>query len=160
MGIQSRNPETQQWELQYQEDRCGSTDYVSAAYNTLNFQGWERYIKVVDAVLAQAKASGLDVEVLDYYNEMNLDLLPVQGRLIYDNTPGRQYDDACRIAGPDNPRWVNSAASRNAALPALATTSAETPDSSRNSASSPPSVSGTSAGRGSTTLSPKRRARS
>ena len=38
--------------------------------------------------------------------------------------------------------------------------SAETPESEVNNASSPLSVSGTSAGRGSTTLRPKRRARS
>ena len=46
------------------------------------------------------------------------------------------------------------AASANAALPHFATTGAETPDSSRNSTSSPPRVNGTKAGRGSTTLSP------
>ena len=30
-------------------------------------------------------------------------------------SPSRQKDEICRIAGPDSPRWVNSAASSNAA---------------------------------------------
>jgi len=56
--------------------------------------------------------------------------------------------------------WVKSAASRNSVLPKRAITSAETPDKERNSTSSPPSVSGTSAGRGSTIFRPNFRARS
>ena len=64
------------------------------------------------------------------------------------------------MAGPDSPRCVNRAASGKLALPAFATTGAETPEISRNSTSSPPSVSGTSAGRGSTIFSPNCRARS
>ena len=74
-------------------------------------------------------------------------------------SPWRQYELICRIAGPDSPRWVNSAASAKRVLPQRATTGAATPDRSRNNCSSGPKVSGTSAGRGSTTLNPKRRAR-
>ena len=82
--------------------------------------------------------------------------------------PGRQYDEACSTAGPLSPRWVMSIFSRNAGavlLPvpepaARATTSAATPASSVHRASSPPSTSGTSAGRGSITRNPNWRARS
>src|ERR1700677_2162470 len=38
-----------------------------------------------------------------------------------------QYEDACRIAGPLNPRWVISMLSRNVGPFAAAATSAETP---------------------------------
>ena len=75
--------------------------------------------------------------------------------------PSRQSDDACRIAGPDNPRCVNSIASAKLCRPAAAATGSATPLSGRISASmSPPNVSGTSPGRSAVTGNPKRRARS
>ena len=76
-------------------------------------------------------------------------------------SPARQYDEACSTAGPLSPRCVTSSFSRNAGpRAACAVTSAETPANSVQLFSDPPSTSGTSAGRGSTTFNPNCRARS
>src|SRR3546814_1118825 len=67
-------------------------------------------------------------------------------------------EEICRIAGPERPRWVSSAASRKLCLPDDAMTSVATPASAWKGRMSSPKVSGTRAGRGSTTFKPNCRA--
>ena len=76
-------------------------------------------------------------------------------------SPGFQYEEICRIAGPLNPWWVISSFSRKLCLPMLATTSVEIPaKSQKRFVSAGFRVKATSAGRGSTIFSPNCCARS
>ena len=74
-------------------------------------------------------------------------------------SPGRQYDETCKIAGPLNPRCVTSIFSRKLprrfATPAVATTSVETPERSHHrSRSASLKTSGTNPGLHSTIRNP------
>ncbi len=69
------------------------------------------------------------------------------------SSPSRQYDEICRMAGPERPRWVKSSASAKRVLPHETSASTATPERpSRRSRSSGPKVKGTRAGRAGTTV--------
>ena len=70
------------------------------------------------------------------------------------SAPSRQKEDACRTAGPDRPRWVNSTDSSKAAPSAAARAGTEVPESAAKRLSE--KVSGTSAGRVCVTAWPNR----
>jgi len=87
----------QQDAVNWWPERCnGGTDYGSAAPNTVNFAGWNRFFDVVEATVEEAKLAGLDIVALDYYNELPIDGFPVTARMIYDNKTGTDVLGAVR----------------------------------------------------------------
>lgn len=75
----------------YPDRTCGGKSYEQSPPTPNDiFGGWNRFVNVVDAVLAEARTASLVVDAFDFYNETNLDAFSVYARTLYDNT--RNFD--------------------------------------------------------------------
>jgi len=74
----------------FPERDCGPNSYSQAAQTPSDiFWGWDRFFNLMNTVMAQAHATGLGINGLDYYQESNM-AFTVEARMIYDS--GRSVD--------------------------------------------------------------------
>jgi len=69
----------------FPDRRNGNRSYFDSAQTPSDiFWGWDRFLNLMNRVLAKAAAAGLEVKALDYFQESNM-AFTVQARIIYDN---------------------------------------------------------------------------
>jgi len=68
------------------------------------FVGWHKIYALMDRVVKEAVAKGLEVSEIEYYAEMKLTDFVIDARWIYDNKHGSDMGSTCEVDGV----WVNN----------------------------------------------------
>jgi len=79
-----------------------------AVHNTVNWQGWQPYFDMMNAVFSATAAAGLQIKELDLLNEVNLTAFTVQARFIYDYDYSTMTGtDVLGTLRPNMSRWFD-----------------------------------------------------